>query len=218
MSVNEQASSGAVATSGGVVDVNAVSNDQSSTSGGDKSSEGHYPAHFVDKLKREKENTAKKVHELQSQLDALKSQQVQAEKDELQKKEQYKTLWEQTEQKAQSLAQKLQEKELREVEAKKRNAIKQQLLKLGLNAQHEETAFRLMNSSTVIIDDETGSVIGAEDAAKSFYDQYKTLGIFGKTGPGVSHTAPSMVNSSSKDLSQMNLEELKEAYRKVSLT
>lgn len=204
MSENNTATSGANANTSGLAPISNVEaqvplseaphNAEQSTSGdakqGDVEAAKAYPAHFVDKLKREKDNAAKRLHDLQAQLKTLEEQARTKQESELQEKEQYKTLWEQEKQRAQEVSGKLDGLKNQMVDARKRSAIKEHLLKLGLNPQHEKTAFRLMDSSTVIFDDETQSIVGAEEAARSFHDQFKDLGIFGKTVPGVSHQAP----------------------------
>jgi len=208
MSVNQPATSGAnVDTSGSATDSSVVP--EPATSGVDS---------HVLKLKKEKDNYAKKVHELQGIVDQQAADKLAAEKDDLVKKEQYKTLYEQEKEKREGLESEVSANKVLKVESNKRAAIKKHLVGLGLNSEHEETAFKLMDSSSVFVDEETGVIVGAEDAAKSFYDQHKTLGLFGKQVPGVSHAAPaSKQGSLDKPVGEMTVDEIKEFYKKISL-
>jgi hypothetical protein len=215
MSTRETATSGAnSSTSGLESQSNNVKTNVTSTSGGGANG----PSPLEQKLKKEKENYAKKAQELQNKLNEFETKAQEAQQEELVKKEQYKTLFEQEKQKADGLQAKLFERDKQVIEARKRSAVKEHLVGLGLNAEHDKAVFKLMDISSVIVDEDTGAIIGAEEAAKSFQSQYKALGFFGKQGPGVSHAAPVGKQAlNSKPMSEMSMDELKDAYRKASL-
>jgi len=189
MNTTQSATSGASAdTSGSVLTKpEEVQSKPESAASGAERVEG---TDLVSKLKREKDNYVKRVAELQTQLDAQNAANELAKEQDLVQKEQFKTLYEREKEKAEKLVQDLSQRDKRDQEALKRASVKEHLVRLGLNSEHEKTAFRLMDISTVIVDQETGAVIGSEDAAKAFHDQFKTLGLFGRQGVGVSHDAP----------------------------
>lgn len=186
------------------------------TSGGEVAKT--YPEHFVEKLKKEKDNQSKVIKELKAEIDEIKAARLQGEEDELAKNQKYKELWEGEKQKREQAEQTLNSNKALMAEARKKSAIKTELLKLGLNPEHEKTVYKLMDHSTVFEDEQTGVMVGAEDAAKTFYDQYRSLGFFGKPGPGVEQRSPlaQSAKPARKSFSEMSRDELAEEYRKLN--
>lgn len=184
-----------------------------SASGDAKQNTATYPAHFVDKLKKEKDSKVRQIAELTQRLESLEQERDQSQVKDLEEKEQFKTLYEQEKTRRSEIEQRLGSLQTAMVEARKKSAVKKELLKLGLDPVREDIAFRLIDTSAVIVDDETNVIIGAEDVAKAFYDQNKDLGIFGRQTPGVSHQAPQRTGGTRKNTREMNSNELKEVIK-----
>ena len=184
---------------------------QASATSGASASDGTQDAHptaFVDKLRKEKDNTVRKNVELQNQLDALTQQVAESKTSELEKQEQYKELWSQSEEKRKAAEDRFTSLESKVTDGKKMSAIRDQLLRRGLNPEHEKSAFRLMDVNQVMVDPDTGAIIGAEDAAKDFHEQFKSLGFFGHPVPGVSHQATTVNKPQGKSLDSLSKEEI----------
>jgi len=175
------------ATSGATDKADETRSEQLDTSGSEDQKSG---TDLVAKIKKEKDNYAKRVAELKAELDAKNAELESHREQGLVQKEEFKTLYEREKEARLKREQELAERDKRDQEALKKAAVREHLLKLGLNPTHEKTAFRLMDISTVVVDADTKAVIGSDEAAKAFYDQFKDLGLFGKAGAGVSHTAP----------------------------
>ncbi len=177
--------SGVVTATSGVVDkvVAPVTKPETVTSGTDKVEVANTGTDLVAKIKKEKDNYKARVLELEAQAKEA------TDKGLLQKQE-YKTLYEQTKEALEKSVLDVESRDKRDELALKKSSVRTHLLKLGLNPAHESTAFRLMDISKVVVDKETQAVLGSEDAAKLFHEQFKELGIFGTVGVGVSHQAP----------------------------
>jgi len=93
-------------------------------------------------------------------------------------------------------------------DTEKKSAIRAELLKRGLNPQHEQTAFRLMDTKDVFLDQDTGAIIGADHAADAFLENFKDLGFFGRKTPGVSYEAPGAKIDVNKPLDSLSKEEI----------
>lgn len=182
----------------------STSGDASATSGANET-ESTVPRGHVDKILKEKQNYALKVKELESKLSAL-------EESKLQEQNQYKELAEKRLEQLKELesfkAQTMEQME----RVKKVSAVKSHLKTLGLKPEHEEVALnKLLDTTKLMIDPDTGVVLGAEELAKEFRTTYASLGLFGKQVPGTNHDAPSSSQSGStgKDLKSMSAAELK---------
>lgn len=184
MEENSQATSGAESTASGVDNENEA---PSSTSG--EPGANGYPSHFVEKVKKEKDNYAKQAADLKAKLAELEAKLNSSAEQKLAEKEQYKTLWEQEKTRRTELEQFVQKTKAEKVESTKRDAVKKHLFDLGLRPEKEDVVFRLMDLSNVMVDDETLAVIGAEEAAKALYEKHNDLGIFKHASPKVSHQA-----------------------------
>jgi len=192
MNTQQPATSGANSVTSGADQTNSESaTEQSQATSGvsDNEAAGSHPQTFVDKLRKEKENTTRKNVDLQEQLASLQQQIAEAKESDLQKNEQYKELWSKEQDKRRVAEESFSSLQNKVTDGKKMSAIRDELFKRGLNPLHVESAFRLMDANQVMIDPDTGVVIGAEDAAKDFHEQFQSLGFFGHPVPGVSHQA-----------------------------
>ncbi len=156
----------------------------------DASGEGSYPKDFVDKLKREKENLAKGKTALEQELEALKKEKQSREEADLQAQNKFKELYEAQKARAESIEKELSSTRETIVEGKKNTAIRTELVKLGFDETHIESAFKLLDKKMVAYDQSTGTVVGADEAAKAFHQNYGSLGFFKKQTPGANHQAP----------------------------
>ena len=101
--------------------------------------------------------------------------------------------------------------ETREVEGKKGLSIMGELKKLGFvdNDSNREIAMKLFDKSNVEIDPTSNVVLGADLAAKVFYDKFHSLGLFGKSQLGTNQTAVNLTNQQqTKSISNMSKDEL----------
>lgn len=216
MDETQAATSGANTDTSGSVQ-NEQQNANQSTSGDGQpdvsstESQSNSNAHLA-KMKKEKDNYVKKAQELQAKLDANEREAQEKRDAALVQKEEYKTLYEQEKEKTTKLGTELSQNKTQMADARKKSEVKSHLRKLGLNPVHEKAAFRLMDISKVVVDDETGVIVGAEDTAKAFHDEFKALGFFGKTGPGVSHNAPDNNSSGEGKLKALKTQKEFDAY------
>lgn len=210
--MSESTTTGGVgnATSGadGTKTENSVDNNESS--GGDQ----NYPAHFVDKLKKEKTNLAQALDKQKAEIESLRNELKSQTEQKLTEKEEYKTLWEREREERAKIQDQLNTMSGQIRQSRKRSAVRRELEKLGLNSKYADEAFKLVDLESVVVDSDTEAVIGAEEAAKSFYTQYSNLGFFAGQKPGVDQRAPQTDTVSTKtDLKKMSREEL-DAYIK----
>lgn len=177
---------------------------QTDSSGSDKSSS------HVEKILQEKRNYAKKTAELEAELKRLREEK-------LVEKESYKDLAEMRGREAEEWKGKFENLNTTFELQQKKSEVKKELLKLGLNPEHEQTAFRLMGDDRlkdVHRDPETGAILNAEHAAKVFHEEFKTLGgLFGRKTPGVSYDAPSGQQNVGKSLGELSKEEIIQRLR-----
>jgi len=181
MSDIKTATSGAIADSSGSVEV--VFND---TVG------GMYKPDFVNKLKKEKENTLKANAELKAKYEEAIAEISKIKETELQTQSQYKTLWENEKKSKSEILESLKAKEEQIKKGKMVAALRGEYLKLGLDPKFLDDAFTMTDWKQISIEPETESVIGAEDAAKAFYQKFGSTGLFQKQGVMVNHNAASM--------------------------
>ena len=204
MELNQMATSGADQSTSGDLDNNTT---QTATSGAASENE-QVSRKAYEKALKEKSNASRHNLELRNELDALKAKLAEGEENRLQEQNQYKELYEQTRTKLEE-SQGKHSALLDQIETgKKMSAVKSELMKRGMNPEHEATVFKLMDTSEVMLDPQTGVVIGAEDAAKSFHEQFKDLGLFGHKPVGVSHNAPTNNVNSDEDLNSLSQSEI----------
>ncbi len=152
------------------------------------------------KLKAEKENWKAKALELEAREKARQEE-------ELTKTNQFKALWESEKQdKAKILTETENLKKLlvtKEVDV----TIRSELTKAGVDEKWIADAMSLVDKKIVSFDTETGTVIGADSAVKSFVEKYASLGFFKKNSVGVNHAAPATAQAGPKPLAQMTIME-----------
>lgn len=191
----------------------STSGDASATSGADNgtatasSGAQSYPAEFVEKLKKEKENLAKANLATKQELDALKASQQTREQQELEQKQEFKKLYEAEKARAESVSKDLAGMQERIKQATINTSIRNELVKRGLDEAHVETALKLVDRSAVAVDPSTNAVVGADEVAKKFHEAHATLGFFKKGGASVNHSATQTVTHGALDYSKMSQEQ-----------
>lgn len=204
MSNSQESTSGdSTVTSGTVGD---VVNTGTTTSGvvSDSSDDNSALKGHAEKILKESKNKSARIADLENQLLNLKDAK-------LNEQQQFKQLAEQRLQQIQELESKTQAHELQVEKAKKLSSVKNHLVAMGLRPEHQELALnKLLDVEDLMVDPDTGSVLGAEDKAKNFRQQYDSLGIFGKHVPGVNQDAAKQgtMNKSVKDMSKKELQEM----------
>lgn len=202
MSEKNTASSGAVTATSGAEGKVETDQSQVETSGSTKPDSA-----FVEKLLKEKRNYASKAAELETQLKSMKDER-------LVEKEQYKQLAEQRLKTIQELEAKVQTDQALRDKARKLAAVKKHLAQMGLRPEHEELALnKLLDVEDLVIDPDTQAVLGAEEKAKVFRQNYGTLGIFGQKAPGVNQNAPAGSMTTPKSAKDMTKKELMEKLK-----
>jgi hypothetical protein len=190
------------ATSGANGSTSGEPNKKVTSTSGDET----YPKEFVEKLKKEKENLSKTLSGLQEQLTALQKEKQTKEETDLQSQNKFKELYEAQKAKSESIEKELLSTKETIIEGKKNTALRAELVKLGLDEVHLEPAFKLLDKKNVQFDPNTGVVIGADDAAKTFHQAYSSLGFFKKQATGANHTA-SVGQPGKTDISKMSIDD-----------
>lgn len=155
-----------------------------------------YEKTLSQKKRRDEEN-----RELRTRLAAL-------EEGKLKEKEQYKELYEASRKELGTLKADLDRRLASEVTQLKKDALKQELFKLGLNPKHEATALRLADIDSLMVDEETKTVIGVVDAAKAFQNDFNEIGLFGRPVASVTQTAPQSAVTTGKPVAEMSKEDV----------
>lgn len=94
--------------------------------------------------------------------------------------------------------------------------VKRELNTLGLDSAKETIALKLVSDQLagVIVDEETGTVLGADRVAKKFFDQYQDLNIWKQTQGKIDQRAAG--SNGARTLDKMSQEErLKIAFAKM---
>lgn len=78
----------------------------------------------------------------------------------------------------------------KEKEGKKAQQLLSELSRLGFDPQYTQDAFKLLDKSKVMIDEDTGRVYGAEEVAKDFATRYQNFPWFKKQPPAANHSMP----------------------------
>lgn len=168
---------------------------------------------FAAKVLREKQNAMKRIAELEAKLSEV-------EETKLNENEQYKQLAEQRLKRLESLETELTTYKSKMERAKKVSAVKKHLSQLGLRPQHEDLVLgRLLDVDDLVVDPDTGVVLGADEKAKTFRQQYADLNLFGSDSPRASHQASVSSQSINRNLKEMSkgdlLQELKDSLSKT---
>lgn len=170
-----------------------------------------YPADFVEKLKKEKENFKK-------ELEALRAKESNEQETKLKEKEEFKKL---ADLKAKEADQYKAEKAALEEKIKLgqiNGAVKAELEKLGLDATYSEDVFKLLDKNikdVVTIDPDTQMVVGADEIAKQAYQKYSGLGFFKKQSATANHSASKAVTQTKPDISKMNNAQLLDYWKSL---
>jgi len=135
----------------------------------------------IQKLRKEKENYKLKASELENKLKITLDK-------ELEQKEEWKTLAEQRTKEVESWKSKYELKEKLIHDSLKVDALKTELLKMGLDAKYFDIALKAVDLNTISIDTETNVVMGIDSAAKFLRE--KAAPLFANQVPNVSHAAP----------------------------
>lgn len=164
------------------------------------------------KLKREKDNVLKAKQLVEGENAKLLARIQELETLSLSEKEQYKTLYEREKEARELVIKELTSHKEKEVEGKKLSAIKKELFKLGLDPKFEEAALKLVDKKSIVVDQATDTIIGADEIAKQFHQNYGSLGFFSKAGSFANHTAAA-AGPLKVDLSKMSVEQKLAALR-----
>ncbi len=162
-----------------------------------------------EKLLREKKNASLALQQARDKLTEYEAFKAQVEEEKMLKEKQYEQLLENYKKKLQDTEGELGNMKKTIESAKKNTAILNELKKLGFvdNDSNREVALKLVNSSVATLDPQTNVVLGADEAAKEFYQKFNSLGLFGKSTSGVNHQAPKLNLNSNNDLNSMSREE-----------
>lgn len=160
---------------------NATSGAKGGTSG--SPDENSNQNSHVEKLTKELNNYRKKVQDLDSKITELENEKALSANN-------YKELYEKQKTTIEELKSADKAKEAKLTNAHKRDAVSKALLKYNLNEKHLDTAMKLVDSSKLHVDPDTGTVFGAEELAKNFYEENKDLGYFKKSNFNPNHRAP----------------------------
>jgi hypothetical protein len=176
--------------------------DTSGSEGGNKEKETQtktYSEEFVSKMRGELDNYRKSAKELETKLKEIETK-------DLEKKNEYKTLYEQQLKRASDLEGQLTGIKEQTVGSKKKEALTKSLFKLGLDEKFLDDALKLTTLKNVSVDPETHAVFGADEEAKSFFEKYKGLGFFkGVKRLPTNHDAPRFNEKPiTEDLSKMS--------------
>jgi hypothetical protein len=175
---NQEPTSGGNASTSG----DAENQNQGSTSGDSGSNNNAYS-----KLLREKKNYETQYKELKAWKDEYEEKKLLDEK-------QYGTVIENLKGEVSRL--KDEKKVLSEkiMGGRVNTAILSEAKKLGFNDNEEnrKAFLKLIDKGKVAIDPTTDVVIGADEAAKSFYSDYSKLGFFGNKNMGTNQNAPAI--------------------------
>ena len=184
----------ASATSGAEGQANA----QVESTSGDETS---VPKSHAEKILKESKNKSARIAELEAQLKGL-------EEAKLEEQQQWQTIAEKRGQELEQLKSKVELHDKTVEKARKVAAVKTHLVKMGLRPEQEELALnKLLDVNDLVVDPDTGAVLGAEEKAKLFRQEYGGLGIFGSQVPGVNQNAP-VGTHKPKSANEMSKEEI----------
>lgn len=126
----------------------------------------------------------KAVKELKNFREALRNK----EKEDLEKQEKYKELYEIEKKRSEERDQELAQLKELTTTSKKLGALRDELEKLGCNKQYLDKAIKFADMNKIIVDDETGVITGADLQAKLVSEDVPPF--FQPSKVGVSHQAP----------------------------
>jgi superfamily II DNA helicase RecQ len=171
----------------------------------------------LDKLKQFETDNFKQREEiraLKSQLTSFDAEKKALEEKRLKEANDWKQLAENYKTEAERTKDILNSYQEKEKETKKNTAILTELSRLGFDTTYTQEAFKLLDKSKVMIDEEIGRVYGADEVAKEFADKYQSFPWFKKSTMGVNHNGTVNNGRPNLDTSSMSRAELKEHFRK----
>jgi len=143
---------------------------------------------FVNKVLEEKKNTVLKNRELMDENLALKARLKDEEEKKLLEKEDFKKWGEKKEIEANEWKQKYEDSQTTIEKSIKKGAVKNELVKLGIDQKYINDTIKLVNIDNIQYDNDSKTVVGAEDEAKALAEKFPPL--FGTNKAGVNHDAP----------------------------
>lgn len=172
----------------------------------------------LEKALTEKKNAMSKLRELEAQL-------KKANEDKLVQSQQWKELAESRERELLETKLTLETKEKKIQEASVNGALRNELMKFGINGQLVDSALRIIDKKSVQVDPETGVVLGAGEVVKDFHKTFAGQSFFGNPSPKTSQGAPSLTPQLSGDdafqaelrtaKTQKELEQVMRKYNKL---
>lgn len=149
---------------------------------------------FTEKLLKEKKNTVMRNQALEKELEELKQWKAEAEESRLKEQEKWKEMYEKRDIEKKELLEKLNQTEKSIFDGHKVNALKSELNKLGIKENYLEKAVKLVDLDSIRLDNETSTVVNADEHAKAIYDEWSDL--FGQSNTNVSHDSTDPVGTS----------------------
>lgn len=200
---NNVSTSGDTTATSGAVDGQIAQTEVDSSQDTSGSSEGTIPKSHLEKVLKEKRNLSAKLAELENAIKSREEQDMLA-------NNQHKEVADLHREENRKLKAELEAREQMLVKAKKVSALKKHLVQMGLNTQYEELVLnKLVDVDDLVIDPETGAVLGAEDKAKRVRQDFAGLGgLFGGNVHRVDQSAP-VGQAASKPIQQMTQEEIR---------
>jgi hypothetical protein len=156
---------------------------------------------LVDKILKEKKNAMEKLRMLEQENLTFKAKLSEYEENKLVEEKKFVEIAEKRKQEADQWKAKYDESQRFITESIKTGAVKNELIKLGIDPKYSNEAIRLIDLGKIHYDNETKTVVGAEDEAKILYEKFPPL--FGTQGARASHDAPASKTA------QLTLEEWK---------
>ena len=150
---------------------------------------------------------------LHARLRELETQAAEREQAKLQEQQKFQQLYEAQKAEADKLRAELDQRRVAETTQMKREALKAELFKLGLNPKHEAHAMRLADLDSLMVDEESKTVIGVDEAARKFHSEFADIGLFQRPGPGVAQNAPRTQVVTDKPLKDLTQEEIKQRLK-----
>lgn len=193
MSLNTETTSGvSTATSGADTDVSMT------TSGVSEANVQH-----LEKVLKEKKNAVERLREVELENKKLKEEKLFTQ-------QQFKELAEMRAREAEEWKGKYENQNEIIKSGTINSTLRNELMKLGLDTSNQaniDLALKSIDKSIVQVDSETGTVLGAAEAAKKFHLEYSHLGFFSKKSLGVNHSAPSADIPKTKTINEMTARE-----------
>ena len=136
---------------------------------------------LLHKFKKEKDNWKNRAAEMEAELNRIKNER-------LKEKEDYKALYESSEERYNLLKNDYETKNKMIHESNKRNSLRTELERMGCQREYLDKALKFANMENISYDDETGTVTGHIEVAKSLSEELRPF--FSHSSPGVDQAAP----------------------------